>query len=125
MSVAPFTMPCCAAMVRLLMEAGADTRKGIYPHRDATSAFALARDREYHEITAVIEEEERLRREEMSCPNATVSPVQDRINDAIAHFNIFKTAYATLKGIEVTHMLLKPGIAAEVKLFNQLSGAYY
>ena len=73
-----------AAMVRLLMEAGADARKGIYPHRDATSAFAIARDREYHEITAVIEEEERLRREEMSCPNATVSPVQDQINDAIS-----------------------------------------
>jgi ankyrin repeat protein len=72
------------AMVRLLMEAGADARKGIWPHRDATSAFAIARDREYHEIVAVIEEEERLRREEMSCPNATVSPVQDQINSAIA-----------------------------------------
>jgi ankyrin repeat protein len=72
------------AMVRLLMEAGADARKGVYPHRDATTAFALARDREYHEIVAIIEEEERRRREEMSCPNATVSPVQDRINAAIS-----------------------------------------
>jgi ankyrin repeat protein len=71
------------AMVRLLMEAGADARKGIYPHRDATSALAIARDREYHEIVALIEEEERLRREEMSCPNATISPVQDQINAAI------------------------------------------
>jgi ankyrin repeat protein len=72
------------AMVRLLMEAGADARKGIYPHRDATSAWAIARDREYREIVAVIEEEERLRREEMSCPNATISPVQDQINAAIS-----------------------------------------
>src|ERR1700689_2040022 len=72
-----------AAMVKLLMEAGADARKGIFPHRDATSALAIARDREYDEIVAVIEEEERLRREEMSCPNATVSPVQDQINAAI------------------------------------------
>jgi len=72
-------------MVRVLMEAGADARKGIYPHRDATSALALARDREYHDIVAVIENEERLRREEMSCPNATVSPVQDRISAAISH----------------------------------------
>jgi ankyrin repeat protein len=72
------------AMVRLLMEAGADARKGIYPHRDATSALAIARDREYREIVAVIEDEERLRREEMSCPNATISPVQDQINAAIA-----------------------------------------
>jgi len=71
------------AMVKLLMEAGADARKGIYPHRDATTAFAIARDREYHDILAIIEEEERLRREEMSCPNATVSPVQDEINRAI------------------------------------------
>ena len=72
-------------MVKLLMEAGADARKGIFPHRDATAALTLARDREYHEIVAVIEEEERLRREEMSCPNATVSPAQDEISAAILH----------------------------------------
>jgi ankyrin repeat protein len=71
------------AMVRLLMEAGADARKGIFPHRDATSAFALAEEREYPEIVTVIEEEERRRREEMSCSNATVSPIQDQISVAI------------------------------------------
>ncbi len=72
-----------SAMVRLLMEAGADARKGIYPHRDATSALAIAQEREYGDIVAVIEEEERLRRQEMSCPNATISPVQDQISAAI------------------------------------------
>lgn len=72
-----------AAMVRLLMEAGADARKGIFPHRDATSALALAEGREYPEIVAIIEEEERHRREELSCPNAQVSPVQDEISAAI------------------------------------------
>jgi ankyrin repeat protein len=72
-----------AEMVRLLMEAGADARKGIFPHRDATSAFALARDREYTELLAIMEEEERHRREEMSCANATVSPIQDQISAAI------------------------------------------
>jgi ankyrin repeat protein len=72
-------------MVRLLMEAGADARKGIFPHRDATSAWALAREREFSELVAVIEEEERQRREEMSCPNATVSPIQDQISAAISH----------------------------------------
>ena len=71
-------------MVRLLMQAGADARKGIWPHRDATSALTIARDREYPEVIAVIEEEERRRREEMSCPNATISPTQDQINAAIA-----------------------------------------
>ena len=73
-----------AAMVRLLMEAGADARKGIFPHRDATSALAIARDREYSDIVAVIEEEERLRSRKMSCPNATVSPVPDQIKAAIS-----------------------------------------
>jgi ankyrin repeat protein len=73
-----------AAMVRLLMEAGADARKGIWPHRDATSALTLARERHYDEIVAVMEEEERHRREEMSCSNATVSPMQDQISAAIA-----------------------------------------
>lgn len=71
------------AMVRLLMEAGADARKGIFPHRDATSAFALAQDREYTDIVAIIEDEERHRREEMSCSNATVSAAQDQISLAI------------------------------------------
>lgn len=71
------------AMVTLLMEAGADARKGIFPHRDATSALAIARDREFGDVVAVIENEERQRREEMSCPNATVSPAQDQISLAI------------------------------------------
>jgi ankyrin repeat protein len=75
---------CDEAMVRLLMEAGADARKGIFPHRDATTALALAQDRGYTGIVAIIGEEERRRREEMSCPNATISPVQDQISTAIS-----------------------------------------
>jgi len=71
------------AMVRLLMQSGADAHKGIFPHRDATTAFALARERDYSDIVAVIEEEEQHRREQQSCPNATVSPVQEQIKDAI------------------------------------------
>jgi len=73
-----------AAMVRLLMEAGADARKGIWPHRDATSAWTLAQERRFDDIVAIIEEEERHRREELSCANATVSPSQDQISAAIA-----------------------------------------
>ena len=71
------------SMVRLLMRAGADARKGIWPHRDATSALAIARDRDYREIVAVIEEEDLRRREEASCPNITISPEQDEVNAAI------------------------------------------
>jgi len=71
------------AMTKLLMEAGSDARSGVYPHREATTALAIARDRGYDDIVDIIETEERHRREEMSCPNATVSPVQDRIVAAI------------------------------------------
>ena len=50
-----------AAMARLLMENGADARRGIYPHRDATSALRFAVERGYDEIAAIIHEEERKR----------------------------------------------------------------
>lgn len=71
-------------VVRLLMKAGADARKGIWPHRDATSALVLARDRDYYDVVAAIEEEERHRREELNGPNATISPLQEQVNAAIA-----------------------------------------
>ena len=45
-------------LVRLLMRHGADARKGIYPHRDATGALTLAIDRGDDEIVAIIREEE-------------------------------------------------------------------
>ncbi len=70
-------------MVRALMRAGADAQKGIYPHRDATTAYVLARDRGFAEIAAAIDEEEQLRRIAMSCPNATVSSAQDRLYEVI------------------------------------------
>lgn len=49
-------------MVRLLMRRGADARKGIYPHRAATTALAIAEQRGYEEIVAAIHDEERRRR---------------------------------------------------------------
>ena len=48
-------------MVRLLMRHGANAREGIHPHRDATKAWTIARERSYDEIVAIIEEEERRR----------------------------------------------------------------
>jgi ankyrin repeat protein len=71
-------------MVRVLMEAGADARKGIWPHRDATSAMAMARDRGYDDVVSAIEDAELLRRKALSCPNATISPVQGQIGAAIS-----------------------------------------
>ena len=57
-------------MVRLLMAHGADARKGIYPHRDATSALAIASDRGYGEILAIIDEEEQRRGQQTGNLNA-------------------------------------------------------
>jgi ankyrin repeat protein len=45
-------------ITRLLMRKGANARAGIHPHRDATSAWRLARERGYDDIVAIIEEEE-------------------------------------------------------------------
>jgi ankyrin repeat protein len=45
-------------ITRLLMRKGADARAGIHPHRDATSAWMLARERGYDDIVAIIEKEE-------------------------------------------------------------------
>jgi ankyrin repeat protein len=69
--------------VRFLMAAGSDARKGVYPNRDATTPIVIATDRGYDEIVQIIEEAEQHRREDASCPNATVTPEQDRINVAI------------------------------------------
>ncbi|HET6407583.1 MAG TPA: ankyrin repeat domain-containing protein, partial [Chthoniobacteraceae bacterium] len=70
-------------MVRLLMAAGADAHKGIFPHRDATTAYILARERGFDDIVAAIEEEERAYRQALGSLNARVSPVQDVLNDRI------------------------------------------
>ena len=45
-------------IVRFLMQHGADARKGIWPHRAATTAFTLAGERGYDEVVGIIDEEE-------------------------------------------------------------------
>ncbi len=48
-------------MTRLLLEAGADTRGGIWPNRDATSPRTIAEERGYDEIVAMmVAQEEKL-----------------------------------------------------------------
>ncbi len=61
-----------AEMTRVLMEVGSDARRGIWPHRDATTAYAIAVDRQYDEIVEIIEQEERRRRKKLSSQGATV-----------------------------------------------------
>ena len=42
-------------MTKLLLEFGADPDGGIWPHRDATSPYVIARDRGYEEIVDVLD----------------------------------------------------------------------
>ena len=48
-------------IARLLMQYGANARAGVHPHRSATTAFALAHERGYDDIVAIIEKEEQRR----------------------------------------------------------------
>ncbi len=67
-------------MVKVLMEHGADARKGIYPHRRATTAHTVALERGYGEIVAIIEEQEGRRR-------GTATPAPDELSELIAAGN--------------------------------------
>lgn len=67
-------------LVRLLMQHGADARKGIWPHRDATSPLTIATERGYADIVAIIREEEP-RRSRMSAAAAD-TPVPAELLDA-------------------------------------------
>lgn len=60
-------------MVRLLMERDSDARKGIWPHRDATSALTIATERGYSEIVGIIREEEQRRQEHRAARSGGVS----------------------------------------------------
>ena len=53
-------------VVRLLMQHGASARQGVYPHREATTAHALAAQRGYADIVRIIEEAEQQWRDAQS-----------------------------------------------------------
>jgi len=65
-------------ITRLLMRKGANARAGIHPHRDATSAWTLARERGYDDIVAIIEEEEN--RKASLAPAVTIAPAMELDN---------------------------------------------
>jgi ankyrin repeat protein len=68
---------------RVLMALGADARHGIWPHREATTSYTIARERGYDDILAVIEQGEAARRRLASAPGATIDSKTDQINRAI------------------------------------------
>ena len=65
-------------ITRLLMRKGANARAGIHPHRDATSAWTLARERGYDDLVAIIEEEEN--RKAKPAPEPTIAPAMELDN---------------------------------------------
>src|SRR5262249_13075246 len=71
-------------LARVLMQLGADARVGIWPHRDATSAYAIAVDREYSEIVATIEREEDNRRARLGSEGTSTGDAVDALRQAIA-----------------------------------------
>lgn len=83
-------------IVRFLMQQGADARKGIWPHRGATTAFTLAAERGYDEIVRIIEEEEHRRAE--APPLATLpAPAAVRsMADMLLGRGAAKTAHAAI-----------------------------
>lgn len=71
-------------LTRVLMQLGANARVGIWPHRDATSAYAIAVDREYSEIVATIEREEDNRRARLGRGATANSTAVEALQEAIA-----------------------------------------
>jgi ankyrin repeat protein len=71
-------------LTRVLMQLGADARTGIWPHRDATSAYTIAVDREYSEIVATIEREEENRHARLNHEKTATRTAVDALRQAIA-----------------------------------------
>ena len=71
------------AALRLLLQEGAAPHRGIYPNRDATTAYVLAKERGYDELVAIMDEEGKNRRRAMAAANSTVSPLQKELHRAI------------------------------------------
>jgi len=71
-------------LTRVLMQLGADARTGIWPHRDATTAYAIAVDREFSEIVAAIDREEENRRLRLSPAETPPRTAVDGLRQAIA-----------------------------------------
>jgi len=69
-------------MVRLLMRNGANARRGIHPHRDATAAWTIAKERGYEDIVAILEEEEQRRQPAEPRSEPVAAPLGDEATRA-------------------------------------------
>lgn len=91
-------------MVRLLMRRGANARQGIHPHRDATAAWTIAKERGYEEIAAIIEEEEQQRHGEVT----TGAPKAEVIGDEAARAAVASGNIEWLRARHAEGVLLNP-----------------
>ena len=104
--------------VKILMEAGSDASKGIYPNRTATTARAIASDRGFDEITDIIAQAEQDRRARSTCPNITVTPQQEVIHASIRTGKVVEAIEALTADPGLIHVCDRDGasplhIAAE------------
>src|SRR5687768_14307573 len=111
------------AVVRVLLQHGADPRKGIYPHRDATTALTLATDRGYDEIVAIILEAERkgqatLRSDNSRPPLPPELLIAARAGDQ-ARMIGFLEANPWLAQVHMQHPLMTPVHTAAANLWDQ------
>jgi ankyrin repeat protein len=106
-------------MTQLLMRKGANARAGIHPHRDATSAWTLARERGYDDIVAIIEDEES--RRVKAVPESTSAPaieLDDAARTAAATGDLQWLRSSLAKGKLVNHVQWSDGGLLTVAVRN-------
>ena len=97
-------------LVRLFMQYGADPKKGIYPHRDATSAFTLATDRGYDEIVAAIKEEEARRPREKPLKGVPEPGGESELMKAVKKNKLDVVARLLAEGVDPNERMTLPGV---------------
>ena len=106
-------------ITRLLMRNGANARAGIHPHRDATSAWTLARERGYDDIVVIIEEEEKRRAKPAHEP--TIAPaveLDDAERTAVANGNLPWLRSCLVEGKLANHVRWNDGGLLTVAVRN-------
>jgi len=111
-------------MVRLLMQHEANPRKGIYPHRDATTALTLATDRGYDDIVAIIREEEKKGSETLRTDTGR-PPLPPELIEAFqrgdqARMIVFLEENSWLMHVQM-HPLMTPLHSAAAALWDQVA----
>jgi ankyrin repeat protein len=112
-------------IVRLLMQHGADARKGIYPHRDATTALTLATERDFPEIVAILRDEERRSARTLQRDNSR-PPIPESFEEILRRRDQDEMirqleAQPLLRTIHFQHPLMTPLHSAAAMLFDKMA----